>query len=141
MLRTFAVLAATASLLAPTVAVGGAGSAGAQPAPTEPAPAACTFELTAPSVVNVSGTNVVTATVTTRACDGAVAYRTTACIQMQGASGPGQCAHGNGINPAQVFFQPYRPGANYTSTGRGCASKGNPPQPYCQENGPFSATL
>lgn len=136
----FAMLAATTSLLAPTVALG-AGPAGAQPAPTEPTATACTFELTAPRVVNVSGTDVVTATVTTRACDGAVAYRATACIQMQGASGPGQCAHGNGINPAQVFFQPYRSGATYTSTGRGCASKGNPPQGYCQENGPFTATL
>ncbi len=131
MLRTFALLAATASLLGSTVAV-----AGAQPEPT-----ACTYELTAPTVVNVSGTNMVTATVTTRACDGAVTFRTVACIQMQGSSGPGQCAQGRGILPAQVFFQPYRPGATYTATGRGCASKGNPPQPYCQANGPVSATL
>lgn len=131
MFRTFAVLAATASLLGSSVAV-----AAAQPEPT-----ACTYELTAPSVVNVSGTDMVTATVTTRACDGAVTFRTTACIQLQGADGPGQCAQGNGIQPAQVFFQPYRPGASYTSTGRGCAAKGNPPQSYCQQNGPFSATL
>lgn len=131
MFRTFAVLAAAASLLGSTTAI-----AGAQPEPT-----ACTYELTAPHVVNVSGTDMVTATVTTRACDGAVTFRTVACIQMQGASGPGQCAQGRGILPAQVFFQPYRPGATYTSTGRGCASKGNPPQPYCQTYGPFSATL
>ncbi|PRC53250.1 hypothetical protein C6A85_54795, partial [Mycobacterium sp. ITM-2017-0098] len=70
-----------------------------------------------------------------------VTFRTTACIQMQGSSGPGLCAQGRGILPAQVFFQPYRPGATYPSTGRGCASKGNPPQPYCQENGPFTVTL
>ncbi len=131
MLRTFAVLAATTSLLGSTVAVAGA----------EPEPTACTYELTAPSVVNVSGTDMVTATVTTRACDGAVTFRTTACIQMQGSSGPGLCAQGSGILPAQVFFQPYRPGATYTSTGRGCAAKGNPPQPHCQENSPVSATL
>ena len=134
MLRTFAVLAATASLLCSTVAV-----AGAQPEP-QPEPV-CNYELTAPSVVNVSGTNMVTATVSTRACDGAVTFRTVACVQMVGSSGPGQCAQGKGILPAQVFFQPYRPGATYTSTGRGCASKGNPPQPYCTANGPFSATL
>lgn len=132
MFRTFAVLAATTSLVGSTLAV-----AGAQPAP----PPACTYELTAPSVVNVSGTNMVTATVTTRACDGAVTFRTTACIQMQGSSGPGECAQGRGILPAKVFFQPYRPGATYVATGRGCASKGNPPQPSCQENGPLSATL
>jgi hypothetical protein len=131
MLRTFAVLAATASLLGATEAV-----AGAQPEPT-----ACTYELTAPSVVNVSGTDMVTATVTTRACDGATTFRTMACIQMEGADGPGLCAQGRGLLPAQVFFQPYRPGATYTSTGRGCAAKGNPPQPYCEANGPFRATL
>lgn len=131
MYRTFAVLAAAASLLGSATAV-----AGAQPEPT-----ACTYELTAPHVVNVSGTDMVAATVTTRGCDGAVTFRTTACIQMQGASGPGLCAQGRGILPAQVFFQPYRPGATYTSTGRGCAAKGNPPQPYCQENGPYTATL
>jgi len=132
MLRTFAVLAATASLLGSTAA-----AAAAQPAE----PTACTYRLSPPSVVNVSGVDMVTATVTPGACDGAVTYRTTACIQMQGASGAGLCAQGNGIKPAQVFFQPYRPGATYTATGRGCASKGNPPQPYCTEDGPFTATL
>lgn len=131
MIRTFAVLAAATTLLGSAVAV-----ADAQPAPT-----ACTYELTAPTVVNVSGTDMVTATVTTRACDGAVTFRTTVCIQMEGSSGAGECAQGRGILPAKVFFQPYRPGATYTSTGRGCASKGNPPQPYCAANGPFSATL
>ena len=131
MFRTLAVLAAASSLLGSTVAV-----AGAQPETT-----ACTYRLTAPTLVNVSGVDMVTATVTPGACDGAVTYRTTACIQMQGASGAGLCAQGNGIKPAQVFFQPYRPGATYTATGRGCASKGNPPQPYCTEDGPFTATL
>ncbi|ANI40190.1 hypothetical protein MYVA_3040 [Mycolicibacterium vaccae 95051] len=132
MFRTFAVLAATASLLGSTTAV-----AAAQPAP----PAACDYELSAPTVVNVSGTDMVTATVTTRGCDGATTYSTTACLQMQGDGGPGLCAQGPGIVPAQVFFQPYRPGSTYIATGRGCATKGNPPQKYCQESGPRTATL
>ncbi len=132
MLRTFAVLATTASLFGSTSAV-----AAAQPEE----PTACTYALTAPSVVNVSGVDMVTATVTTGACDGAVTFQTMACIQMQGAGGPGQCAQGKGILPAQIFFQPYRPGATYTSTGRGCAAKGNPPQRFCQENGPLTVTL
>ncbi|CAN3129217.1 hypothetical protein ACNUDN_14920 [Mycobacterium sp. smrl_JER01] len=136
MFRTFAVLTATASLLGSTV-VSTVATAGAQPAPAT----ACSYELTAPRVVNVSGTDMVTATVTTRACDGAVTYSTTACIQMDGAGGPGQCSQGRGILPAQVFFQPYRAGATYTSTGRGCAAKGNPPQKYCQESGPYSSVL
>ncbi|KWX64093.1 hypothetical protein [Mycobacterium sp. NAZ190054] len=136
MFRTFAVLAASASLLGSAVAVA-AHPVAAQPAP----PTACVYRLSPPHVVNVSGTDMVTATVTTGACDGAVTYATTACIQMQGDDGPGQCAQGGGILPAQVFFQPYRPGATYTATGRGCASKGNPPQKYCQESGPHTVTL
>jgi len=132
MLRTFAVLAATASLLGSTAA-----AAAAQPAE----PTACTYRLSPPSVVNVSGVDMVTATVSTGECDGAVTFRTTACIQMQGAAGPGQCVQGRGILPAQIFFQPYRPGATYTATGRGCATKGNPPQTFCNENGPVTATL
>ncbi len=134
MFRTFAVLAATTLVLGSTSAV-----AGAQPA--DPAEPVCNYNLTAPSVVNVSGTDVVTATVTVGACDGAVTFQTVACIQMQGNDGPGQCSKGRGILPAQVFFQPYRPGTTYTSTGRGCANKGNPPQKYCDERGPIAATL
>ncbi len=128
----FAVSAATMLVLGSTAAV-----AGAQPAPAS----ACNYTLTAPTVVSVSGTAMVTATVTPAECDGAVTFQTVACIQMQGASGPAQCAQGPGIKPAQVFYQPYRPGATYTSTGRGCASKGNPPQTYCQEAGPFTSGL
>jgi len=131
MIRTFAVLAAAASLLGSTVAVAGA----------QGEPAACEYVLTAPSVVNVSGTDMVTATLTTGACDGAVTYRTVVCIQMAGSDTAGECAQGKGILPAQVFFQPHRPGATYTATGRGCASRGNPPQPSCQASGPMTATL
>lgn len=131
MIRTFAVLALTALMSGSAVSV----------ADAQPAPAACTYVLSAPSVVDVSGTDMVTATVDIGACDGAVTYQTTACISLQGADDAGQCAQGRGILPAQVFFQPYRPGATYTATGRGCASKGNPPQKYCQEVGPSVVTL
>ena len=131
MLRTFAVLAATTLALSTTTAVAAA----------QPPPMACNYTLTAPTVVNVSGTDVVTTTVDTAACDGAVTFQTVACIQMQGSSGPGKCAQGRGILPAQIFFQPYRPGTTYTATGRGCASAGNPPQKVCQEAGPITATL
>ena len=66
---------------------------------------------------------------------------TVACVQLQGSDGPGQCAQQNGILTAQVFYQPYRPGATYVATGRGCANTGNPPQPVCQPVGPLTATL
>lgn len=131
MFRTFAVLAATTLVLGSTSVIAGA----------QPVESPCNYELTTPTVVNVSGTDMVFATVTPRDCDGAVVFQTVACIQMQGSDGPGQCAKGRGILPAKVFFQPYRPGTTYTSTGRGCANKGNPPQKYCQERGPIAATL
>ncbi|MDY6998004.1 MAG: hypothetical protein SW019_15500 [Actinomycetota bacterium] len=109
--------------------------------PEQPDQAGCTYTLTAPSVVTVSGVEMVTAIVDTGACDGAVTYQTVACIEMVGGNGPGRCEEGSGIVPAQVFFQPYRPGATYIATGRGCAAKGNPPQKYCRENGPLTAVL
>ncbi len=110
-------------------------------AAAEPEPTGCTYSLTAPTVVNVAGVDMVTATVDTGACEGAVTFQTVACIAMDGESSPGRCAQGSGIVPAQVFFQPYRPGATYTATGRGCAATGNPPQKVCSENGPLTATL
>ncbi|AFM17612.1 hypothetical protein Mycch_2851 [Mycolicibacterium chubuense NBB4] len=131
MVRTLAVVAAAGVALGSTGAVAAA----------QPSVPACTYILTAPAVVSVSGTDMVTATLSPAACDGAQTYQTVACVQMAGASGPGLCAQGRGILPAQVFYQPYRKGATYIATGRGCASKGNPPQRYCEEHGPLSAAL
>jgi hypothetical protein len=107
----------------------------------EPAPPPCAYTLSPPQVVQLSGTNVVTAALSPAACDQSVAYQTVACVQLQGSDGPGQCAQQNGILTAQVFYQPYRPGATYIATGRGCATTGNPPQPICQPMGPLTATL
>ena len=115
---------------------------GATPvASAEPAKPPCAYTLSPPQVTQLSGTNVVTSTLSTAACDRSVAYQTVACINLQGSDGPGQCAQQNGTLTAQVFFQPYRPGATYIATGRGCATTGNPPQPVCQPMGPLTATL
>jgi hypothetical protein len=134
MIRPLMALPAAAALaLAGTAAV-----AGASPSPPPPP---CSYTLSPPQVVLLSGTNVVTATLTPAACDQSDSYLLVACVQLQGSDGPGQCAQGEGILPAQVFYQPYRPGATYISTGRGCSSKGNPPQPFCRPTGPFTATL
>lgn len=127
------VLAAAAAMCV----TGTAGLAGAEP----DAPEACAYTLSPPQVVQVSGTAMVTATLDPAGCNRANPYLLVACIQLQGSDGPGQCAQGEGIVPAQVFYQPYRPGAVYISTGRGCANTGNPPTPSCQGAGPFTATL
>jgi hypothetical protein len=132
MIRTPMVLTAAVALaLAGTAAV----------AHAEPSPPPCAYTLTPPQVVQLSGTNVVTATLTPAACDQSDTYLLVACVQLQGSDGPGQCAQGQGILPAQVFYQPYRPGATYTSTGRGCSLTGNPPQPVCSPTGPLTTTL
>ena len=114
---------------------------GAPVVSAEPSPAGCQFTLSPPQIVQLSGANVVTSTLSLAACDHAVGYQTVACIQLQGSPGPGQCAAQNGILTAQVFYQPYRPGATYVATGRGCATTGNPPQPVCTPMGPLTATL
>ena len=107
----------------------------------EPSEPACEYTLTPPQIVPLGGTNAVTATLSPAACNRSNAYLAVACVQLQGSDGPGQCAQQNGLLTAQVFYQPYRPGATYVATGRGCATTGNPPQPVCKSMGPLTATL
>jgi hypothetical protein len=131
MIRSLTLLVAAATLpLAGTAAV-----AVAEPPPT------CSYNLTPPQVVDVSGTSMVTATIQPGACERSNAYLSVACVQMQGSPGPPKCEENNGVLPAQVFYAPYEPGATYVSTGRGCANTGNPPQPVCTPVGPVSATV
>lgn len=107
----------------------------AEPPPT------CTFNLTPPQVVSISGTEMVTATVSPGACQRSVAYLSVACLQLEGSPEAPKCQQNNGVLAAQVFYAPYRPGATYVSTGRGCANTGNPPQPVCTPVGPVTATI
>lgn len=116
---------------------GTAGQASAEPG----GPTACSYTLSPPHVVQVSGTSMVTATVSPAACDQAESQLSVACVQLQGGEGPPKCQQGNGILTAQVYFAPYRPGATYIATGRGCALTGNPPQSVCQTTGPYTETL
>jgi hypothetical protein len=126
-------------VLAAAAALTFTGTAGV--ARAEPSSPPCSYTLSPPYVVQLSGTNVVTATLSPAGCDRSNPYMSVACVQLQGSDGPGQCAQGQGNLPAQVYYQPYRPGATYVSTGRGCATTGNPPRPVCQPGGPYTATL
>jgi hypothetical protein len=131
MVRSLIFLVAAATLpVAATAAV-----ATAEPPPT------CTYNLSSPQVVAVSGTDMVTATLSPGACERSNAYLSVACLQMQGSPEPPKCEQNNGVLTAQVFYAPYRPGATYVSTGRGCANTGNPPQPVCTPVGPVTATF
>lgn len=136
MLRT-PLLAAAVVAAAAVVPVGWASA--------EPGDAACEFRLTAPTVIDVSGRAMVTATVEPAGC--AVAAEPTqsvVCIAIEGGAGSSpaeQCVTAAGPGTARVEFAPYRPGAVYTATGRGCASVGNPPHSICRTTGPLTAAL
>ena len=105
-------------------------------------PPSCSFSLTPPQVVQVSGTDMVTATVTMAGCEGRVAPASSVvCIQADGIPSAPQCAEGKGTLTAEVYFAPYRPGTTYVSDGRGCAVGTTPPASVCQTVGPYSATL
>jgi hypothetical protein len=125
---TYLIAAATLPLASTAIAV-------AEPPPT------CTYNLSPPQIVDVSGTRMVTATISPGACERSNVYLSVACLQMQGSPGPPKCQASNGVLPAQVFYAPHEPGATYVSTGRGCANTGNPPQPVCTPVGPFTATV
>lgn len=116
-------------------------AAHADPADPTPPPT-CSFSLTPPQVVNVSGANMVTATVAMAGCTGlATPVSSVVCIRAEGGDLGDQCAEGKGTLPAQVFFTPYRPGTTYVAEGRGCANIIAPPSSTCQSVGPHSVTL
>ncbi|MFV8053879.1 hypothetical protein [Mycobacterium sp. 48b] len=114
----------------------------ATPAHAEPAPP-CSFELSPPSVVHVDGADMVSATVSPAACGAPADPRfSVACLQRQDNASPVQCNQGRGAQPAQVLT-PFRPGATYVSTGRGCGGWMGIAEiaPQCQVLGPLSTPL
>ena len=99
-------------------------------------PPACSFTLSEPEVV----ADTVVATVAPAGCAGVYRPRISV-VCLQGPDPRTQCSQGRDADPAQVSV-PYRPGATYTSTGRGLgtvfdlASDRN-----WQLLGPFTAVL
>lgn len=134
MIRACLVLSAAAALA--VAGVGGASGAHAQPVPP------CTYTRSAPVVVPGSDGAVVTATVDSTGCGGgAEPDYSVACLQITGDSVT-TCTPSRGGGAARAFYAPYKPGASYTATGRGCGKwVGQPPAHLCQQLGPVSATL
>lgn len=130
------------AVVAPVLALGALVPAAGGVAAAEPGAevAACDWKLSGPSLVEISGTTMVTATVTPGECTGqALAMDSTACIAT--ASDVGRCQHEPGYSYAQVFYSPYVPGTNYVVKGRGCAAPKAPSDPVCTSLGPVSAVL
>jgi hypothetical protein len=106
----------------------------------------CSFSITAPNVVKVSGVDVVTASMSRGVCTVHAHTEATVCLVVEGDGSPGQCA--TEYDPlAPVVYVPYRRGATYIVTGQGCTDimEGTQstatPSTTCQDVSPSRATL
>lgn len=120
-----------------TAALGGAGVAVAAP---DGNGALCNFTLSAPAVVDVSGVQMVSATVKPADCSG-TAKPTSSQVCMSAPGTLGRCNELPGYADPHVYLSPYIPGTTYTATGRGCSAVVSPPMTVCSTLGPISATL
>jgi len=114
----------------------GPGAASADPWPPSP----CGFSITPPEVVQVDGVSKVTATVTSQVCGVAASpYKSVACVSLLGPDANTACMQGT--DTAQAYYD-YKPGATYTSSGRGCGIiVPTLPADNCQILGPVQVTL
>ncbi|MDQ2638135.1 MAG: hypothetical protein M3Y83_14805, partial [Actinomycetota bacterium] len=86
---------AVTALWVSTVALAGMASVATAHAQPPPPPGPCSFTLSPPQVVHVSGEDMVTATVTPAGCAGPFEPKFgVACVHVQG--GPGKCAQSRG---------------------------------------------
>jgi hypothetical protein len=126
--------------LALAFALGGVAGLGSAHAGPPPPGTLCSFTLSVPQVVQVSGKDMVTATLTPDGCAGAFRpFASVVCVQ--GGDAPNSCTQARETDTAQVYV-PYRPGATYTSTGRGMGTLFNDQaEPNWQLVGPLTAAL
>ncbi|OBI83832.1 hypothetical protein [Mycobacterium sp. E740] len=131
------VKAALVALLVASSGMVGVGSAHAD------LPPACAYTLSPPQVVQTGGVSKVTATVSFNGCG--APFRpamSVACVYVAGHNSQGQCTQARGPGAAQVYFEPYQPGATYIASGRGCGKVFEDAlEPNCQMLGPINATL
>jgi hypothetical protein len=124
-----------------------AGSAAAAPTDQSGEPS-CSTTLSLPQRIEVSGTTMVTATLSAYPCSGSVTpVQQTACLKMQTNDSTKQCESATGTLDAQVYFAPYHPGMTYVSTGRSCGvvmsheTTVRRISKVCTDVGPQTATL
>jgi hypothetical protein len=132
--------ALSAGLLLTFIAVHPAGVAHASPSDDD-GTGQCTFILSQPTVVHISGLSLVSATMRPGPCTiHATPNVSVVCLSVVGSGTQGECASKNGQDPAEVRY-PYQPGATYVLRGQGCASTFVPPYTLCQDFGPTQITL
>jgi hypothetical protein len=101
----------------------------------------CTFVLSQPKVIQLSGMSLVSATMRPGPCTiHATPNLSVVCLSVAGSGSQGECASKNGQDPAEVRY-PYQPGATYVLRGQGCASTFVPPYTLCQDFGPTQISL
>ena len=101
----------------------------------------CSFVLTPPKVVQVSGVSQVLVTMHPGPCTiRAVPNSQVVCLSIAGDGSPGHCASVNGQNPVLSYYA-YRPGATYVVKAQGCVNTITPPYTLCQNFGPSQTTL
>lgn len=114
------------------------GSGHAVAAPDDPG---CATTLSTPQLVDVSGTAMVSVSVSPGACNRAEPQLQVACLQRVGSPVAPLCVQAEGPGTARVNFAPHTPGASYVATGRSCANAGSPPVTFCNSAGPVTVTL
>jgi hypothetical protein len=122
------------------IAVSSAGVSHASPSGGD-ASGQCSFVLTPPQVVQVSGESKVLAAMHPGPCTlAAVPNSQVVCLSIAGDGSPGQCASVAGQEPAVIYYF-YRPGATYVVKAQGCVNTITPPYTLCQNFGPSQTTL
>jgi hypothetical protein len=129
-----------AGLLMAFIAVSPAGVSHASPSDDD-GNGQCSFILTQPKVMQISGLSLVVATLRPGSCTlHANPNSSVVCLSVAGSGSQGECASKNGADPAEVRY-PYQPGSTYVVRGQGCASTFEPPYSLCQDFGPSQTTL
>lgn len=108
----------------------------------EDASTQCSFVLTPPQVMQVSGVSKVLVTMHPGPCTlaGAVPNTQVVCLSIAGDGSPGHCASKPGQDPVIIYYF-YRPGATYVVKAQGCVNTTTPPYTLCQNFGPTQTTL
>lgn len=116
-------------------------TAAAAPPPDEQDERSCVYTLSTPQLVQVSGSTMVTATLTPYPCTGSINPNyLSVCLQPEQNASAGSCGFSSIPSYAEVFV-PYKPGTTYVATATGCGSVYTEEGSICSTVGPKSTTL
>lgn len=129
MVRLLLALVSTASAMA----LSGVCPMGISNASPDDGSGRCTFGITPPTVVPVSGVSYVFATLRPGSCTLiAIPNSSTVCLSIEGQDSVGECATKPGSQTAELYVA-YRRGATYVEKGRGCVGTITPPYTLCED--------